>query len=100
NRRAQPDRSRYLVHSKANESFQFVGFRQQASRSRNQQSSLIRQADGSGRAMQERRSIVFFERDQALGDGSRRKAEFPPGRRQAAFLNDAQEQDQVIENHH
>jgi hypothetical protein len=50
--------------------------------------------------MQERRTVILFQRDQALGDGSGRKAEFATSRRQAAFLNNAKEQGQVVEGHH
>jgi hypothetical protein len=99
-RRTEPYRPRDLLDPQSNESFQFVGLGQETACTLNQQSSFIGQVDGACRVMQECCSIVFFERNQPLGDGSRREAEFPPGSRQAAFFDDTEEQDQVIEDHH
>jgi hypothetical protein len=65
-----------------------------------QQPTLIGQADRSGRAVRQRRAIVLLQREQALGDGSRRKPAFPSGRRKIAFFHDAKKQSQVVEDRH
>ncbi len=61
-RRTQSDRAGYPVHAKTNKRLQLVGFGQEAPGALDQQSPLVGQADGPGRAQQERCSEISFQR--------------------------------------
>jgi hypothetical protein len=96
---ADPDRTGQRLRTKADAGFKLLDLAQDLLGPFDQGTALFRQADRTCRAIQEDNAKMSLERSKPLGYRRRRKPDLATCGSQTAFLDDFQEQGDVVEQH-
>ena len=99
-RRRETNVTDELCLAPLNASDHLVRIGENSARTLGERPPVVGQRDGARRPRQQARTQVAFERCQSVAHCRRGQPQLPPGRRQTPFIDNQQEQTQVVERHY